>query len=69
MKVYKNGFFEFWHCVVPVGSNNNITKVKEMRRWCRSNCEGNWSREDLHNQSNFVFDLEKDVVLFALRWS
>jgi hypothetical protein len=69
MNIYKNTVLKFWHCIVPYGFNNDKEKVKEMRSWCRVNCEDTWAQQDLHNQSNFVFVSEKDVTIFALRWA
>jgi hypothetical protein len=70
MKVFKNDFFEYWHCIVPYGVNNDRHKVLEIRKWCSENFEkGKWGVEDLHNKSNFVFDFEKDATMFVLRWS
>jgi hypothetical protein len=65
---------DWWHCIVPCGSNCNPARVKEMRDWCRSNVGRqnnwvNWTVEDLHNHTNFVFYREQDAMMFALKWS
>ena len=68
--VHKSIFEEFWHVIVPYGFNNDWEKVCEIRDWCRANFEkGQWGREDLHTESNFILYNEKDVMLFVLRWS
>lgn len=69
VKIQRGGFDDCWLCIVPYGFNNNWPKVLEIRRWCRQHFEkGQWGREDLYNESNFIIYREEDVALFVLRW-
>lgn len=44
-----------------------VGNVDKMKAWCLENCEGIW-RSETHHALYFQFELEKDAMLFMLRW-
>lgn len=76
----KQGVFDTWHVMIK-HNIDDFHKVREMKNWCILNVELNDPEESHHcrkyaftyerfpRKTNFVFDREKDAVLFALRWT
>jgi len=44
-----------------------LTNKDKMKAWCEENCEGIWRSETYH-ALYFQFELERDAVMFMLRW-
>lgn len=41
--------------------------LPKMKEWCEENCEGLWRCEAFH-ALYFQFELDKDAMMFMLRW-
>jgi hypothetical protein len=76
----KKGVFDTWHVKIH-HDRGDLALVKAMKSWCFETIDLNDPRVSYHcrrysftfesfpTSVNFVFDREKDAVLFALRWS
>ena len=77
----KRGVFDDWHVVVQVGDLEFLRR-KEIIHWCKDNIELNdgkgpynhcrkyaFTYELFPEYTNFVFDREKDAIIFALKWA
>lgn len=61
---------EFQVCI-PHGFNQSWHwQEGPQHDWCRENCQGPW-RGAMYstNETTWLFRLESDAILFALRWS
>ena len=77
----KQGIFEDWHVMIQVGDMDRHRR-REIIKWCKESIELNdgkgplghcrkyaFTYEPFPNCTNFVFDREKDAILFALKWA
>lgn len=74
----KEGVFGTWHVMTDYCKSTDVQLVKQ---WCFDNIALNDAKVSYHcrtyaftyerfpNCTNFVFDRERDALLFALRWA
>lgn len=43
-------------------------RVVKAQKWCKKNCKGSWKSSEQWDQSEFKFAVQKDAVIFALKW-
>jgi hypothetical protein len=77
----KQGLFDDYHVMVQVGDLERQRR-REIISWCKDNIDLNdgngplrhcrkyaFTYELFPDYTNFVFDREKDAILFALKWA